>query len=689
MDPLSPRWNRVWGKGTHNSYHFRRDRNLDPAGEGASEQLLDQMLFEHASSFEFDIRPNIWQAGEFVVLHTDRTDFSQCNPLTECFQMLRTAHYALPDHDPVMVMVELKNTWNTIDSSFDATHTIADLDWNIRQVFGDTLYEPADFLVECPGARTLKECLDARGGWPTLEQLRGKFVVMIMANWNKNYDNWVAYGGQGNIADRAGFPMRSIFKADGSGIPGAPGNNQGSIDSVEEQRARDNSIAWQVEGGGVPYWDVMDPDRRLVVRAWQSDGIGCNTTADPLCRFWWDKGQQDGLNGQKDILGWGGTWYTTDRPWNTFDEHLPDGQVGTISGVDTSRRYRDPKPYLYGTLGASRADIDPPALREPGNKLYVSATGAYFPFLYQTVPESSLRFWETTVSLTRVGDPYGVVRPRIAQERGRGCLRAAASTRDWIEICRSKDGDSGDVTVQDRTVVTVRTMRDGVLTNEPHYASTEHIDSFGALLGMSVENRGLGAIVNLYSTGRVNADGSPDWSLLKETDFPMPLDKQGVATSLDVLFVGTRVKGDDGMWTSVNRCHLPSFDDTLNPQPVPPAIVNHSWPPAGDDACVPQLLRLPAVSDRFSIVTDAAPASAGRADNLFVFAKALDGRILFNQAEPGGAFVGWQEVPGGERTDAALGAGMQANTLFVFAKRPDQRIIFNQAEPGGAFVGWL
>src|SRR5206468_125138 len=32
----------------------------------------------------------------------------------------------------------------------------------------------------------------------------------------------------------------------------------------------------------------------------------------------------------------------------------------------------------------------------------------------------------------------------------------------------------------------------------------------------------------------------------------------------------------------------------------------------------------------------------------------LDGQILFNQAAPGQAFVGWQEVPGGVRTDEAL-----------------------------------
>jgi hypothetical protein len=87
-------------------------------------------------------------------------------------------------------------------------------------------------------------------------------------------------------------------------------------------------------------------------------------------------------------------------------------------------------------------------------------------------------------------------------------------------------------------------------------------------------------------------------------------------------------------------------------------------------------------------LTDVPAASAGRQSNLFVFARMLDGRIIFNQAPPHGAFVGWEEVPGGARTDIALAAGMQNTTLFVFAKHPDGRILFDQAASGGAFVGW-
>ena len=62
---------------------------------------------------------------------------------------------------------------------------------------------------------------------------------------------------------------------------------------------------------------------------------------------------------------------------------------------------------------------------------------------------------------------------------------------------------------------------------------------------------------------------------------------------------------------------------------------------------------------------------------------------MYNQAGAGGAFVGWQTIPGGVTTDVPVGAGEQGTTLVVFAKRTSTtKIAFNQAAKGGAFVGW-
>jgi hypothetical protein len=80
------------------------------------------------------------------------------------------------------------------------------------------------------------------------------------------------------------------------------------------------------------------------------------------------------------------------------------------------------------------------------------------------------------------------------------------------------------------------------------------------------------------------------------------------------------------------------------------------------------------------------PVGAGmQKDTLFVFAKSPNGEVVFNQAAPYGAFVGWQ-VRANATTDAAPAAAGRANDLFVFTEAKDGRVLFNQAAPGGAFV---
>jgi hypothetical protein len=103
------------------------------------------------------------------------------------------------------------------------------------------------------------------------------------------------------------------------------------------------------------------------------------------------------------------------------------------------------------------------------------------------------------------------------------------------------------------------------------------------------------------------------------------------------------------------ECSRYDRENTLIPWDRAPAFATQCPPSDQNTAC-----NYPPATDTFSITTDTAPAAAGRKDNLFVFVRAGDGRILFNQAAPGAAFVGWQEIAGGVITDAALGASMRA-----------------------------
>ena len=55
---------------------------------------------------------------------------------------------------------------------------------------------------------------------------------------------------------------------------------------------------------------------------------------------------------------------------------------------------------------------------------------------------------------------------------------------------------------------------------------------------------------------------------------------------------------------------------------------------------------------------------------------------MYNQAGSGGAFVGWQPVPGGMTTNAPVAAAEEGTTLVLFAKNASGHIYFNQAAKG-------
>ena len=87
--------------------------------------------------------------------------------------------------------------------------------------------------------------------------------------------------------------------------------------------------------------------------------------------------------------------------------------------------------------------------------------------------------------------------------------------------------------------------------------------------------------------------------------------------------------------------------------------------------------------------TDVAPAVASVGNNVYFFAKSLDGRIFKNQAVLGQGGQGWVEIEGGGRTNAAPAVNGVGNSIFCFVKGLDGRSYLNQAEVGHPFSGWF
>jgi hypothetical protein len=86
--------------------------------------------------------------------------------------------------------------------------------------------------------------------------------------------------------------------------------------------------------------------------------------------------------------------------------------------------------------------------------------------------------------------------------------------------------------------------------------------------------------------------------------------------------------------------------------------------------------------------TNVTPSSVGASNGIYVLVPMTDGRLVYNLAKPGGAFEGWQDIPGGENTPNGLASAVQANNLYVFSRRADGEIVFNRAIVGGSFDAW-
>ncbi len=207
--------------GSHNSYHVAPDQALydiiaplvTDGGENASEWLythapLDQQLDRGVRSFELDVwadpdgglfldpqgpvlfdlphtpDPALAEPG-WKVLHVQDIDFeTTCPTLIACLETIETWSDANPDHEPIPILIEVKN--QPLPEGFDLTPVVElidaavldTLDAEIRSVFDpDDVLEPDEVRGD---AASLVEAIE-RDGWPTVEESLGQ-VYFVMDN---------------------------------------------------------------------------------------------------------------------------------------------------------------------------------------------------------------------------------------------------------------------------------------------------------------------------------------------------------------------------------------------------------------------------------------------------------------------------------------------------------------------------
>ncbi|MBY0275634.1 hypothetical protein K2Z84_09840 [Candidatus Binatia bacterium] len=259
-DPPGPaatlRLNEAWLAGTHNSYWVDRGVRQDLFSSGVQESLLDQLVADGARAIELDVHPDDRNPHRYRVFHTVPGN-SLCDDLADCLRPLRLLHAALPRHETVHVVVELKKFSG---SSFDAEHSVDDLEAILEESLGPWLYRPRDLLDACdPDAADsdpdLTSCL-ARVGWPSVAAMRGRFVVSVLGNFDdllpqaKGTLDWATFTLHGDLRTRTAFSMASSWKLDWDALPQKI-RDELSRDALE--RARRRAVFLQVE-------DTADPN---------------------------------------------------------------------------------------------------------------------------------------------------------------------------------------------------------------------------------------------------------------------------------------------------------------------------------------------------------------------------------------------------------------------------------------------
>jgi Phosphoinositide phospholipase C, Ca2+-dependent len=217
--PDTLHYNEIQQRAIHNAY----DKH---------EQLLDQIIRHRVRSLELDLhaRGN-GQGGhwgrpsqpEWFIYHTPGEQGNNILTLGDALRLLKAFHEANSKHEVITLFLELKARGISSPTLEDGTfeyYTPDDLDRKIVNVLGKSnVFTPADLLAANPGVATLfhaagntdaPRATPARG-WPTIEELRGKFVIIVHghnSSTEASHPEIDDYANDANANQRVGFIMR-------------------------------------------------------------------------------------------------------------------------------------------------------------------------------------------------------------------------------------------------------------------------------------------------------------------------------------------------------------------------------------------------------------------------------------------------------------------------------------------------
>ena len=182
------------------------------------EGIYDQVVYWRIRSLEIDLHrgkpfrdplKKDWYIYHVAVIDPDTT----VDRLSGFLQIFSGIRRAMPQHEVMTVFLDIKDRFHTTAS---ASQSAAVLDGLLIDALGeDHIYRPQDLLARDPGAGSLQEAVAAQG-WPTLEELRGKFLFVLTGG----EDELGTYANSGSANGRVAFLSTSMSNA--SDVPAEP-----------------------------------------------------------------------------------------------------------------------------------------------------------------------------------------------------------------------------------------------------------------------------------------------------------------------------------------------------------------------------------------------------------------------------------------------------------------------------------
>ncbi len=189
----------------YNMRSFELDVYYDPDGGRYYDRAGNLIVFEPTAS---EI-PELQEPG-YKIIHIPDLDYNTHHyTFKDALQTLKGWSDTHPDHEPIFILVELKDAaagdyvsgFNFAEALPYTEQAMEDLDTEMKDVFGanlDKIITPDDFRR---GFSSIEEAALA-GQWPTLGDSKGKFYFIFMGN-NDSKTNYTA--NHPNLEGRAMF----------------------------------------------------------------------------------------------------------------------------------------------------------------------------------------------------------------------------------------------------------------------------------------------------------------------------------------------------------------------------------------------------------------------------------------------------------------------------------------------------